>query len=477
MGALLLKSVAGDVGRRAVLHALNRIAYGPRPGDVERVLDEGLEAWILRQVRPPGSDPELESRLRSLPAVGYSTPQVLALFNADNRNIGLIINDFYTAKLIRAVHGQNQLQEVMADFWFNHFNVNINDGFVRYSIMSYEREAIRANALGTFRGLLGATAAHPAMLYYLDNYLSTVSRVVNGRLVQGLNENYGRELLELHTVGVDAGYTQPHVFDAARCFTGWGIDNQNSSGQFVYRTANHDTAAKSVFGLNVPAGGQREDGERLLDYLALHPATAHFVSKKLARRFVSDDPPQSLIDKMAATWLASDGDVALVLLRMFGSAEFWADEFAGGEGKPKTPIEFVVSAIRAVDGQVTNANAGLVGYLANLGMPLYQCVPPTGYSFRGADWLNPSSQLYRMNFALDLAANRLGGVSVDARALSRGAATGQAIANAVNADIFAGTLSRQTLDAAARVDPRTANPSVAARVVGLLLASPEFQVR
>lgn len=477
MGALLLKSVTTDVGRRAVLHALNRIAYGPRPGDVERVLDEGLEAWILRQVRPAGSDPELESRLRSFPAVGYSTQQILALYTADNRNIGLIINDFYTAKIIRAVHAQNQLQELMADFWFNHFNVNINDGFVRYSIMSYERDAIRANALGKFRGLLGATAQHPAMLYYLDNYLSTVSRVQNGRLIQGLNENYGRELLELHTVGVDAGYTQPHVFDAARCFTGWGIDNQNTSGQFIYRTANHDAGAKSVFGLELPAGGQRDDGDKLLDYLAVHPATAHFLSRKLAQRFVSDNPPQSLVDKMAGAWLSSGGDIAEVLLRMFGSVEFWADEFGGGEGKPKTPIEFVVSAIRAVDGQVTNGTAGVTGYLANLGMPLYQCVPPTGYSFRGADWLNPSAQLYRMNFALDLAANRVGGVSVDARTLSRGAATPQAIANAFSADILAGTVTRQTLEAVARVDTRTANPSAAARAVGLLLASPEFQVR
>lgn len=477
MGALPLKSVTGDVGRRAAFHALNRLSYGPGPGEVQRVLDEGLEAWILKQVHPPDSDPDLDSRLRSLPSIGYSTQQILALYGADNRNIGPIINDFYTAKLIRSVHAQNQLQEVMVDFWFNHFNVNINDGFVRYSIMSYERDAIRPHVFGKFRSLLGATAQHPAMLYYLDNYLSTVSRVVNGRLIQGLNENYGRELLELHTVGVDAGYTQEHVFDAARCFTGWGIDNQGTSGQFLYRQQNHDTGAKSVFGLSVPAGGQKTDGDRLLDYLALHPATAHFVSRKLAQRFVSDDPPQSLIDKMAGTWRSSDGDIGEILLRMFGSAEFWAEEFAGGQGKPKTPLEFVVSSVRAVSGNVTTGTAGLTGYLANMGWPIYQCIPPTGYSFRGADWLNPSAQLYRMNFSLDLAAGRVGGVTVDARALSRGVSTPLAIASALGQDLFAGTLSRQTLEAAARVDTRTTNPSVASRVAGLLLASPEFQVR
>jgi len=476
MGALPLKGVT-DVGRRAAFHALNRLAYGPGPGDVQRVLDEGLEAWILKQLHPPDSDPDLDSRLRSLPSIGYSTQQILAIYNADNRNIGPLINDFYTAKLIRSVHAQNQLQEVMVDFWFNHFNVNINTGFVRYSIMSYERDAIRPNVLGKFRSLLGATAAHPAMLFYLDNYLSTVSRVVSGRLIQGLNENYGRELLELHTVGVDAGYTQQHVFDAARCFTGWGIDNQGSSGQFLYRSQNHDTTAKSVFGLSVPAGGQKTDGDRLLDYLALHPATAHFVSRKLAQRFVSDDPPQTLIEKMADTWRSSDGDITEVLLRMFGSTEFWAEEFAGGQGKPKTPFEFVVSAVRALSGNVMSGTAGLTGYLANMGYPLYQCIPPTGYSFRGADWLNASSQLYRMNFSLDLAANRIGGVTVDTRALSRGVSTPLAIASALGADIFAGTLSRQTLEAAAGVDTRVTNPTVASRVAGLLLASPEFQVR
>jgi uncharacterized protein (DUF1800 family) len=477
MGALSLKGLTSDVGRRAAFHALSRLAYGPAPGDVDRVLEQGIEDWIQEQVHPPASDPELDSRLRGFPSIGYSTAQILALYNADNRNIGPIINDFYSAKLVRSVHAQNQLLEVMVDFWFNHFNVNINDGFVRYSIMSYERDAIRPHALGKFRALIGAVAAHPAMLFYLDNYLSTVSRVQNGRLIQGLNENYGRELLELHTVGVDAGYTQPHVFDAARCFTGWGIDNTGTSGQFSYRSQNHDTGAKSVFGLNLPAGGQRDDGEKLLDYLAMHPSTAQFVSKKLAQRFVADDPPQSLVDKMTAAWLSSGGDIPTVLLRMFGSTEFWAEEFLEGPGKPKTPIEFLVSGVRAVQGQVTNGVAGSTGYLANMGWPLYQCLPPTGYSFRGADWLNASSQLYRMNFALDLSANRVGGVTVDTRALARGLTAPAAIASAIAKDVFAGTLSRQTQDAAARVDTRVTNPSVASRVTGLLLASPEFQVR
>jgi uncharacterized protein (DUF1800 family) len=475
MGALPLLAVEGDVAPRAALYALNRLGFGPRPGDVRRVLEQGLERYIESQLDPE-PDPGLTAPLSGLANLRLSTQQILAAYAADNRSIGPIVDNFYAAKLIRAVHSTNQLEEVLADFWFNHFNVNINDGFVRYSIMSYERDAIRPNVFGKFRKLLGATAEHPAMLFYLDNYLSTVSRVVNGVLRQGLNENYGRELLELHSVGVDAGYSQEDVFEAARCFTGWGIDNTGSSGQFMYRSANHDTGAKSVFGLSVAAGGQKSDGDRLLDYLAVHPSTARFVSTKLARRFVADDPPQSLVEKMADTWLRTDGDISQVLRRMIGSAEFWAPAF-DGTAKPKKPFEFVVSAIRAVGGTVTSATRGLTGYLANLGETMYQCLPPTGYSNSGIDWLNASSQLYRMNFGLDIASNLVGGVTVDTRGLARGITDPRMLARAVSNDIFAGTVSRQTLDAAGRVDTRVTNPSMASRVVGLLLAAPEFQVR
>jgi uncharacterized protein (DUF1800 family) len=302
--------------------------------------------------------------------------------------------------------------------------------------------------------------------------------VVNGRLVQGLNENYGRELMELHTISVDAGYTQEHVFDAARCFTGWGIDNVGSrGGNFQYRSSNHDTGAKSVFGLTVPAGGQKEDGDKLLDYLAAHPSTAHFISKKLAQRFVADDPPATLVDKMAAAYLSSDGDIEKTLRAMLGSAEFWAEAF--GAGKPKTPWEYVVSVLRAADAQVTSAR-GVTGALGNMGMPIYQCIPPTGYSNRGIDWLNPSSHLHRMNFSLDVATNALAGVTVDARGAVRtmgGTAEDPASsAAAVAREVFAGNLSRETADAAARVS-RTGTVSVASRVLGVLLAGPEMQVR
>ena len=408
-GLLAQASPAGvEVGPRVAAHLLRRIGYGPRPGDVAQVLRQGLERYVLEQIEAP-ADPDLDQRLRRLTTLGYPIGQVVALYNADNRSIGPILDEFYLAKLIRAVHGRNQLQEVLTDFWFNHFNVFIGDGFDRYATPAYERDAIRPHVLGRFRDLLGATAAHPAMLFYLDNYLSSVARTDprTGRLIQGLNENYGRELLELHTVGVDAGYTQEHVFDAARCFTGWTIDQRQ--GVFVYRAQNHDTAAKSVFGLGVPSGGGREDGERLLDYLAEHPATARFVSRKLLQRLVTDDPSDALVGRIAATFESTGGDIAAVVRAIVSTAEFWAEAF--GPGRPRTPLEYVAGALRAAGAEVNQGRAATAA-LAAMGMPLYGCLPPTGYSNRAADWVNPSSHLARMNFGLDLAVGAVNGVAV-----------------------------------------------------------------
>ena len=472
---------ASELARKTALHALNRLGFGPKPGDVEAVLDRGIEDWLNDQLEPR-PDGALESRLAPLNnTLRLTTTQVLVTY-ADSGNLAssvqAYLDNFHTAKIIRSVHTTNQLEEVLADFWFNHFNVNINDGFVRYAIQSYERDAIRPNAMGKFETLLRATAEHPAMLYYLDNYLSTAARTVNGRLIQGLNENYGRELLELHTVGVDAGYTQADVYDASRAFTGWGIDNVGRGGNFRYLQTSHDTASKSAFGLQLSAGGQKDDGERLIKYLATHPKTARFVSTKLARRFVSDNPPQSVIDRMTDAWLASAGDIKTVMKAMIGSSEFWAEAFSPA-GKPKTPFEYVISSIRAVGGDVTAATRGVTAYLSQMGQPLYQCIPPTGYSDLGSDWLNPSSQIYRMNFALDLAQGLVNGVTVNVRNFAQGAdlTSPSSVAKAANSAVFGSTIGQGTLDAATRVDTRITNPSSAVRVSALLLASPESQVR
>ena len=475
MGALRLKAVSTDLGRRVAAHALNRLGYGPRPGDIDAVLGQGVEQWVEAQLSP-AADPELDSRLAGLRTLGYSVSQVLALYNADQRTLGVILDEFNSAKMIRAVHGRNQLQEVLVDFWFNHFNVDVSGSFERFSVPAYERDAIRPHVLGRFRDLLGATAAHPAMLYYLDNYLSRGPRVVGGRAVTGLNENYGRELLELHTVGVSAGYTQADVIDSARCFTGWTIDNTTTGGNFVFVLANHDREAKSVFGLSLPAGGAQDDGERLLDFLATHAATAQLVSRKLAQRFVSDDPPAGLVSAMAETFLDSGGDIAEVLRRMASSAAFWAAAF-DGSSKAKTPIEFTASALRALDAEVGSAQ-GLTTPITGMGMPLYRCNPPTGYSNRGVEWLNPSAHLSRVNFGLDLASGAVRGATVNPAAIVSGADLNdpRAIATAFGNEILPGRLSAQTIDAVARVDTRS-TVSVSARALGLLLSSPEFQVR
>ena len=461
---------------RLALHALNRLGFGPRPGDIARVIERGVERYVHDQLDPT-PDAELSVRLAPFQTLNYSIAQALAINSP--RGIQLL-DEAYAGKLIRAVHSRNQLEEVLVDFWYNHFNVYIIDGFQRFSTIAYERDAIRPHVLGRFRDLLGATAEHPAMLYYLDNYLSTVSRVhpMTGVLLQGLNENYGRELMELHSVGVDAGYTQEDVFAAARCFTGWTIDNVRDSGRFVYRQRDHDADAKHVFGLNLPAGGGRDDGDKLLDYLAGHPATARFVSRRLVERFVSDDPPQRLVDRCAARFRATDGDIRAVMQTLIGSPEFWAE--AGGPGKkPKSPFEFAVSALRALDAQVTES-AFLARALQNMGMPLYGSLPPTGYSNKGADWLNPSSHLNRMNFALDVAMGSIRGAAVNVPNLVRSHGIDPrdpaAVAGFFSEQVFARTLSPATLSAASSVS--VAGPiSVPSRVAGLCLASPGFQRR
>ena len=408
IGSGVLGSTTVEVGPRVAVHLLNRIGYGPRPGDVGRVLAMGPDRFIAEQL-DAAPDPDLPSRLRGLATLDYPISQVLALYNADQRSIGIILDELYTAKIIRAVHARNQLQEVLVDFWFNHFSVFIQDGFARYSTPAYEREAIRPFALGRFRDLLGATAAHPAMLFFLDNYLSRATVTVNGRVNRGLNENYGRELLELHTVGVDAGYTQEHVVDAARCFTGWGIDNLGTSGRFAYRPQLHDTGAKSVFGLALPAGGGKDDADKLLDYLAAHPATARFIARKLAQRLVSDDPPERVVSRAADAFLASDGDIRSVVRAILGSSEFWAEAF--GAGKPKTPLEFVASALRATGAEVRTA-LPLARTLRDMGMPLYFCQPPTGYDETATTWVSAGALVARMNFAVDLSKNAVRGVRV-----------------------------------------------------------------
>ncbi len=390
-----------------------------------------------------------------------------------NGPIQVVNQDLMDGKMLRAVYSDRQLEEVLTDFWYNHFNVNLDKGADRYMVTSYERDVIRPHVLGHFKDLLQATAESPAMLFYLDNWQSAGPDPAKRRK-QGLNENYGRELMELHTLGVDSGYTQQDVTEVARCFTGWSIREPQRGGAFEYNDRLHDKGEKHVLGVTIPAGGGMGDGNKVLDILAHSPATARFISKSLAIRFVSDNPPEALVQKMAAVFTKTDGDLREVMRTMLETPEFW--DPANFRSKVKSPLEMVASAVRAVDGDVDFAQA-LAGQLNQLGEPLYRKLEPTGYSNRSTDWMNSASLLARLNFSMALVQNKIGGVKVDSTRftgdplqIEQSILLTPASANA-QAAIEAG------LEAMA---PQTPNPSqakIAPMIAGLTLGSPDFQRR
>jgi uncharacterized protein (DUF1800 family) len=323
--------------------------------------------------------------------------------------------DLAESRLLRAVYGNRQLEEVLTDFWYNHFNVYIDKGADRYLVTSYERDVIRPHVLGKFEDLLLATAESPAMLFYLDNWQS-VGPDTRPRprapavRKQGLNENYARELMELHTLGVDGGYTQKDVTEVARCFTGWTIRQPRLGGAFEFNARQHDNGEKRVLGVKIPAGGGMSDGLKVIAILTHSPATAHFISKSLAIRFVSDDPPEALVNLMARRFTETNGDLREVMRAMIYSPEFWNP--SNLRSKVKSPLETLASALRATDADIDFANS-LVTLMNQLGEPLYRKLEPTGYSNRGADWLNSASMLARMNFAISLTQGKVAGVKVD----------------------------------------------------------------
>jgi uncharacterized protein (DUF1800 family) len=456
------------IGPRVARFALDRLGYGPRPDSIDEVLGRGVERWIEDQLSP-SPDGSLDTRLRSLSTLSYSIQETLARYDADQRTIGLALQELRTAHFIRAVHSTNQLQEVLTDFWFNHFNVYQGDTPTRYGIARYEMDTIRPHVLGKFRDLLGAVANSWAMMSYLDNYLSSA---------RAINENYARELMELHTLGVDGGYTQGDVQEVARAFTGWGIDQR--AGAFTFRAASHDQAAKTVLGQRLPASQGKKDGDDVLDLLARHPSTARFISTKLCRRLVSDTPSEALVARGADAFTSSGGDLAEVLHAIIGTADFWTDAF--GPGKVKTPHEFVVSALRAIGSEVTSARTLVEGRgasLTTMGMPTYEALDPTGWSDRGSDWLpNPGSHLARMNFVLSLVSQTTEGVAVDLRTLIGSADPGDAAAVTAVVDkrIFGGTMPADVASACRSAGASGSLPA-GFKVVGLALASPAFQAR
>jgi uncharacterized protein (DUF1800 family) len=434
----------------------------------------------------------------------------------DSRKPQRVVEELAMAKVTRAIYSQRQLQQLMDDFWFNHFNVFAGKGDDRWLLTSYERDVIQPHTLGKFKDLLTATAKSPAMLFYLDNFLSADPRAAQraaaeramrqqarwGRYGQpfppaapqgqqqkknerGLNENYGRELMELHTLGVDGGYTQKDVTEVARCFTGWSIEKPKQDATFKFDERVHDPDPKIVLGKKIHAGGMR-DGEEVIDLLVHHPSTAKFISTKLARRFVSDNPPPALVARMAQTFQSSDGDIRAVMKTMIYSPEFWSRD--AYRAKVKTPFELVVSTARAL-GTDVDTPMPLVQWAGRIGEPLYQCQPPTGYSDKADAWVNTGALLNRLNYSLALASNKVRGSRSDTGSLlgmDSSADAKAALDRAVQ--LFLGgqtgpmtveTLEKQ-LDSPqilqAKLDDPVKHVDLGV-VAGLVLGAPEFQRR
>lgn len=407
-------SEGGQASLEDARHVVERLGFGARPGDVERVAAMGLAAYIDEQLHPDRiPDARLAPLLARFETLGLTSSEMAGRYfvrpgqepadRATRRAANVPLLELSQQKILRAVYSERQLEELLVDFWFNHFNVFAGKGqFARFYLTEYEREAIRPHVLGRFRDMLGATAASPAMLWYLDNWMSNARR--------GLNENYARELLELHTLGVDGGYTQDDVVNVARAFTGWTIAApRRGGGDFTFNARIHDQGEKIVLGRSLPAGGGRQDGERVLDMLASHPSTARHIARKLAIRFIGDAPPESVIGRAAAVFLDSGGDLRAVTRSILTSPEFMSTETR--RAKVKTPLEFAVSALRATEADVVDA-APLVQQMRALGMPLYGAQPPTGYDDAAASWINSGALLARMNFAVALVENRIRGTRV-----------------------------------------------------------------
>jgi len=533
-----------------IAQVMNRLTFGPRPGDFERIKQIGVDRWVGEQLVPARIDDNVPAELiASYPAEFTSDstlvatwhypellrkanplmPDSIALRQAYQAR-GRIVRDVINARMTRAIMSQRQLQEVMTDFWENHFSVYAGKGDLPQWIPSYDRQ-IRAHALGRFRDLLGVVAHSPAMLYYLDNWESRADsgyvtlgdlqgeakaqrayeeyeikrrRVVvdpYGRVVatgatlrppapyrpparrgRGLNENYGRELLELHTVGVNGGYTQQDVIDAARILTGWTIHDIAHDGRFQFRADMHDATPKVVLGHRFAGGRGQDEGEELLDFLARQPATARFIAYKLARRFVSDTPSVELVRSAAETFLQTDGDISAVLRTIIASPEFFSR--AAYRAKVKSPVEFLASTFRALGGHADTAYAFNV-VLTQLGEPVFGHIAPDGYPETGDAWINTGAILSRINFGVAVASDRVRGVSVAAWPIARDVTAtprAQQVTTVIRT-ILEGTASPET----ARVleegttsttgGPPPGNASSLAQVVGLALGTPEFQRR
>ncbi|WP_413172971.1 DUF1800 domain-containing protein [Anabaena azotica] len=419
LGSVIPSDAATTTINPKVLHIINRLSFGPAPGDIKKVEAMGVENYIKQQLSPD-SISESESLTRKLSQMKtlnfnpvqlwqYSATIPAGVISSQEKKQAIIkqsrqiSNEIMQSRLLRATSSNRQLQEVMVDFWYNHFNVDANKGRNRIWVGAYEQEAIRPYALGKFRDLLGATAHHPAMLLYLDNAKNKVSNRPDAKgKIEGLNENYARELMELHTLGVDGGYTQQDVMALAKVFSGWGIvnkPNQDNSDGFEFNSKHHDFSDKVFLGHKIKGSGKAE-GEEALNILARSPATARHISYKLAQYFVNDNPPETLVKKLAQRYLVTDGNIRDVLNTLFQSSEFWDEK--NFNSKFKTPYQYAVSVVRAT-GMELNNTISISEFLNQSAMPLYRCPTPDGYKNTKEAWLNPDAMTRRLSFASAIA--------------------------------------------------------------------------
>ena len=538
--------VAGD--QRTILHVLNRLGYGPTAAAIEQVGRAGVQGYIDSQLRPERlPDTSMAERLAGFTTLSkssrdladdYFMPAMVERRNAQRRAAQTgapdspradgqppartpeqtkamrmqrtVIVELSQQRILRAVYSERQLEEVLVDFWMNHFNVFVGKGQVRTYLTEYERDVIRPRVFGKFRDLLGATAHSPAMLFYLDNWQSAapegvattadaernrnamrrrgpaggmpigrrrpqqdpdmLGRQPDGQVIppqqrsRGINENYARELMELHTLGVDGGYTQKDVQEVARAFTGWTIANPRLGGGFHFDPRRHDDGEKIVLGQRIKPGGGMRDGDAVLDLLARHPSTSRFIATKLARKFVADDPPAALVDRAARRFRETDGDIREVVRTIVTSPELLGDEYR--RAKTKNPFEFVVSSVRATGLEISNA-LPLVQSLRDLGMPIYGAQPPTGYADKAEAWVNSGALLGRMNFALALTSGRM-------RTLGASTASNPPTAEDARRTLLAVALADDVTPSTAATVAKATTP---AQTMALILGSPEFQKR
>jgi uncharacterized protein (DUF1800 family) len=535
---------AGLNSYQASAHLLSRLSYGASPGQVEAVARQGLDVWLDGQLSGRSPDAACEQRLQAYPAVRMSFdelsshfvtgPQLRQLARQSGMREGdvdkkearqqatrliraqgreperALLRQLLAQKTLRALHTEHQLREVMTDFWFNHFNVSRTNNAARPFLLSYERDAIRPHALGSFRELLGATARHPAMLLYLNNAQSMApldaARLSqppfrlpqNARRQPGLNENYARELMELHTLGVDGGYTQKDVTEVARILSGW-TTMPKGAGQsarferlleekpgalqagpygFLFAPFLHDAGSKNVLGSAFPAGHGLDEGERLLDLLAAHDKTSRRIAHKFAVRFVSEDPDPRLVHDLAAAFRRSHGNSAVLLKTLVDSPHFWAP--AALRAKVKNPAEYTFSSIRALGGELSGHESDLPRWLEKMGQSPYGCVPPTGYPDRSEQWISSGTLVHRMNFAFALASNKIAGVRVElprgdvqqiATRLLPGRDLRQALAPVRQ------TLGNPKFFADLQADQQPLKLTEQEKTVGVLISCPEFQRR